>query len=409
MRPTTLSLLGVMTCAGACQTYDFERVVPLTVAVDNEARDLSRRALKPNVMLLVDNSGSMHDPADESVPACTDGRGLCGSTNYPCPTTCPTRVQEMKRAMTSLLSTSGTVARLGLTYYPQAACEPARAIDQQLPAPTIDDQRTDDALIAQATAVSARIQRLSPIGGTPTGRSLSFVGDYAGLNEDDGRDDFVLLLTDGLPNCSDANTNNVCGCQSSGCSSTAIAACRCTTNSCLNSVQCSQGCLDQDGAVAAVEALHARNIRTIVVGFGADLARGDAPAVLNAMANAGGFARTCDDDADCGAGDRCEVSRKRCQTAFYQARTGDELAAALRKIWDTFPDGLCDWPLRTPPSEARFISVLVNDVDVPSGSDAWEYDAGVGRVRLLGATCAQVENSTTQNPVKLEIRSARKL
>lgn len=398
-----------MTCAGACQTYDFDRVVPLTVTVDNESRDLSRRALKPNVMLLVDNSGSMHDPADESVPACTDARGLCGSTNYVCPASCPTRVQEMKRAMTSLLSTSGTVARLGLTFYPQTACEPASSIDQQFPPLTVDDQLTDDALGAKATTIAARIQGLSPSGGTPTGRSLSFVGDYAGLNEDDGRDDFVLLLTDGLPNCSDANANNVCGCQASGCSSSAIAACRCTTTSCLNSAQCSQGCLDQNGVVAAVEALHDRNVRTIVVGFGADLARGDAPSVLNAMAIAGGFARSCDDDSDCGNGDRCELSRQRCETAFYQARTGDELASALRNIWDKFPNGLCEWPLRSPPSDPKFISVLVNDVDVPSGPDGWSYEPGAGRVTLLGATCAQVESSTTQNPVKLEIRSAQKL
>lgn len=392
MRTTALV---VLVGATACQTYDFERVTPLAVSVDNETRLLTRRGLKPNVMLLVDNSGSMNDPADESLAACTNGSGLCGSTSYACPAACPTRVQEMKRAMSSLLTNSGAVARVGLTVYPETQCQAPRAIDRQLPAPSTDDEGLDPALQAHARDIDERLQRLSPGGGTPTGGALEFLRDYRGLNEDDGRDDFVLLLTDGLPNCSDANVNNVCGCYAGGCSSEAVAACRCTTASCLNVAQCSQGCLDLGGAVSAVEALRERGVQTIVVGFGADLATGDAAQVLNAMANAGGFARDCGGQA--------------CDTAFYRAQTGDELASALTAIWDRFPRGLCVWTLDDPPSDARFISVLLNGTDVPGGADTWTFDANTREVTLHGETCATVERSTVQRPVSLEIRSARKL
>ena len=46
--------------------------------------------------------------------------------------------------------------------------------------------------------MNARIQALSPSGGTPTGNSLDFLGTYGGINDNsDFRDDFVLLVYPG--------------------------------------------------------------------------------------------------------------------------------------------------------------------------------------------------------------------
>ncbi|MGV3622545.1 MAG: adventurous gliding motility lipoprotein CglB [Archangium sp.] len=405
----TIWAMAGVTLVLSCQVYDFERVVPTTVSVDSESTVIESVSLKPNVMLLVDNSASMDDPADEAVASCRNGAGvLCGYRNHECPSTCPTRIQELKRAMNELLSTSPTVARLGLTYYPTEDCAAASTIDQQFPPGTLTDSDTDGALTAQSSKIALRLMDFTPEGGTPTGASLRFVGEYSELSRDDLREDFVLLLTDGLPNCNDSNRNNVCGCFNSSCSQPQLDACRCTNASCLFTGVCSTGCLDRQNVVEAITELRGKKIRTIVVGFGADLTQGDAPAVLNDMALAGGFARPCTLDADCGDG-ACNVETRTCSTAYYRARTGEELGEALQSVWLRIPANLCTRVLRSPPDDPRFISVLVNGENLVAGADTWTYDTAASAVLLHGTVCERLKASTSQNPVTLEIRSARKL
>lgn len=397
MRANEPGLLAVLMLVGACQTYDMERVEPLTVIVSDEQQVISRYGLKPNVMLLVDNSGSMNEPSAPDLPACG---GCLGDA---CPATCPTRARELKQAMHGLLTTSGSVARLGLAIYPDlqggGSCAPTSLLDEDLPPATVDDDGTVPMLEARALAIDKRIQTLFPAGGTPTNASLRFVGELPSLNANDGRDDFVLLLTDGVPNCNDANPNNLCGCYGAGCSMSQLSACACTgttSAACTNASGCSLSCLDQDGTSAAIQALRQRGIRTIVVGFGADVQRGKASAVLNAMAAAGGFERPCRDLA--------------CDQQFYAASNAAELSAALGEIWcDLPPKGLCHWTLKNPPDDPRFIAVLLNGEDLPPGGDTWLYHPQLGEVELLGEPCQMVLKSTTQRPVKLEIRSVRKL
>lgn len=158
------------------------------------------------------------------------------------------------------------------------------------------------------------------------GPSLAFLGTYAPL-KNPSRADVVLLLTDGLPNCNSQNPNNC----------TNATACRCTSTTCgsdMTAPLCILGCLDDAGATAAVSALRAQGIFTVVVGFGSDTASQDARASLNGMALAGGFARPCPQgtNAECGANDTCDVATKVCAKAFYQANNATELATALADI-----------------------------------------------------------------------------
>ncbi|HSP77727.1 MAG TPA: VWA domain-containing protein, partial [Myxococcaceae bacterium] len=64
-----VGLLGGVFAAG-CQTYDFEPVEPLALAQTTETRRIEARERKPNLMLLVDTSGSMTDPVDPADPDC---------------------------------------------------------------------------------------------------------------------------------------------------------------------------------------------------------------------------------------------------------------------------------------------------------------------------------------------------
>jgi hypothetical protein len=389
-------LLSVVLFALSCQTYDFERVVPLAVAQTTDKTIIASKRLKPNVMMLVDNSGSMLAPINTAGPNCTPG---CGTAQSPCPPGCATRISELKNAMGTFLANSGTIARMGVTIYPtNSLCGASASVDVDLPAPTPNDNGTDGALTQNAQQINMRIQALMPTGGTPTGASLRFLGTLPGLNDAaDLRDDFILLLTDGLPNCNETNPNNVCMAPNTEC--------RCTTSTCSGSL-CALGCLDRDGAVQTVRELRQKGIRTIVVGFGAELAVGDGPDVLNAMAAEGGFARECPNgtDAECGSGNTCNTSTRLCARGFFQAANGAELADALRKISESFQGNPCEFSLSARPSEERFLSVIVDGQSLVAGNDTYNYDFGANKVTFRGATCTKLTTSSSANPVNVEFR-----
>ncbi|MFO0595190.1 MAG: adventurous gliding motility lipoprotein CglB [Myxococcaceae bacterium] len=395
----------------ACQTYDFQRVTPFTVSQTDQRVVFASKQLKPNVMLLVDNSGSMLLPTNPADPRCQPG---CGSSqSNKCSAQCPTRISELQSAMNSFLTNQPTVARFGLTVFPQpdqaitvaSQCRASVVVNQSIPAPTLNDEGTDATLASAAAAVKANIAGLQPTGGTPTAAALTFVGTTPSLNDlDDGRLDLVLLLTDGLPNCSEHNPNALTDC-SPNCSQARVDACACTLggSGCAGSAT-AYGCLDSDGSVAAVKALLQKGIRTAVVGFGADVASGAGPMVLKAMADEGAFARKCPNGttAECGGG-ACNTSTGRCEQSFYSASTGAELEAAMRAIIK-INDNPCLWTLDEKPADPRMLAVLVDDKDVQRSDDTWTYDAGPGEVTFHGDICHRLEQSTPQEPVKLEFR-----
>ncbi len=399
------ALCALFLSFAACQTYDFERVVPLAVAQTTTKEVVASKRLKPNVMMLVDTSGSMYQPTNPSAPNCTPG---CGTTTAnQCGPQCPTRISELKSAMSTFLAESSTVARFALTSYPaDDECLPANIVRVALPPPTVNDEGTDSVLASTAQQIAAEINGVRPNGGTPTGASLEFVGSTNGLNDSsDYRDDFVLLLTDGLPNCNDSNANGICSCGAQ-CTQAQTAACNCTLGNCATRF-CAKGCLDQDGTVQKVKALRQKGIRTIVVGFGAELASGTGPTALNAMAREGGFARECPNGTndECGSGNTCDRATKQCTSAFYQAGNGTELAAALKKISESINAGdVCVYTLSARPSDPRYLAVIVDNQSVAPSDSTYSFDPNSNKVTFTGDICQRLKTSTTQNPVNVEFR-----
>jgi hypothetical protein len=125
--------------------------------------------------------------------------------------------------------------------------------------------------------VMARVRALAPIGGTPTANTLRTIANLAPLPQ---TETFVVLITDGLPNCNASNPNNVCTMNPTP---EQLQACSCTTATCSSSTLCSRGCLDQPNAVAASHLLVEREQRLMVIGYGADVAAGSGRAFLEAM------------------------------------------------------------------------------------------------------------------------------
>jgi hypothetical protein len=419
---TLLSALAFGTLTGAlaagCQSYDFEPVEPLALAQTTFEESINARSSKPNIMLLVDTSGSMTFPVNASDPDCrvvVNGQTRTCGGEIQCNTSvCPTRWTELQAAVPQFLSTAGPSVRFGLTTYPSGN-EPntsiycAASVDSSVrqPLPVADD---DASLLAHANSINAIIQGIpnsgqgQPVGGTPTSGSLTFVGNLPGLQSAE-RKDFVILLTDGLPNCNKDNVN-------AGTSGEAV--CRCTL---LPDAECTgsfvrRGCLDKDASVAAVRALKEKNITTIVIGFGAETAGGVGQEVLGAMAEAGGFVPKCDAQNACPNNDTCNLSTGLCtRPIFYQAGNQAQLAQALdeisKEVTGTNPC-LIELAADQIPSDSKLIVVYVDGERVASGPETWDPDVEAkGGVLFTGAMCRRILASTPENPVNVEVRAIR--
>ena len=426
------SLALVAVGVGACQTYNFEPFNPSFYKQYVQVVGAYRITVKPNVMIVFDKSGSMNDKACDT----------CGGS----------KIEEARSAMVTFMQNSGTLARFGLTFYPDTAVNstcgaPANQIKVTVDFPPASvtsaglptDENTDGALTINATNIREAIQKVTPNGGTPTATVFEFLETYQGLSGADLRPNYVLLVTDGLPNCNptnpplnpDSNPNNVCKYASEKWRTTfsnppptsetdpqkiadfneiktALDKCDCQSGApitCLNTFECSSGCLNVPPTAARISKLRTKNIKTIVVGFGAVTGATTAYNGLSAMARAGGFPRSCPNgtDAECGAGDTCDQQTRVCSRPFYQVTSGAELASTLQKIIEALPEP-CQFLLQAQPSDPSLLAVIVNGTAIPPGTDTWNYNAGKVTFEKEGKICKDIEAASNAQPVKVEFR-----
>jgi hypothetical protein len=369
--PLVASALAVL--LAGCQVYEFEPVVPTTVSQEEHSVPLAFNQPKPNLLLLVDKSGSMADPVEPGVSKMA------------------VLQQVMGQFLESAPDAGSTVARVGLAQFPDESCVPTQAQDILAALPGADAGDADSVLSAAAVAADSALQMLTPSGGTPTQASLAFVASTLPELSDPQRQDFVLLLTDGLPNCNinlDALT------------------CTCTTGSSTPPCTANTDCLDNDATVSQIQSMKTgQSIKTIVIGFGQDVVGSIASSTLEAMAEAGGFVRTCPNtNQDCGPSNPCVLATGLCSQQFFQATDGDALAAALAEIGRTLTQSACVYNLDEVPSNPQLISVVLNGTPYLPGADTWTYDATKNQIDFMGTLCAQLKSNTAENPVTLDIR-----
>jgi len=432
-RPTAKLLRGSLVTAAlmlavGCQTYDFQPVTPVSLGQTTTEVSITAKSLKPNLMLVLDRSGSMHLPFDGTQAAC----GSCGQSGQPAcdPATCPTRWDVLTDTATDFLSQHGTVARMGVAFYPALSdatitdpgsgntsnfCTPASAIDVALP--TSDD---DSALRDGANAVDFAIKRVgataSPLaggvgGGTPTGDSLAFVAANSGFGSTIQRQSFLLLMTDGLPNCNpnsglDANVNP--------------AACDCTDGP--TSTVCTYypvlDCNDFNATAQKVFNIRTTNgVKTIVIGFG-DVFGASAQQSLQQIAQAGDFQRRCKaDGSECDPSDTAcfqESNPNFCAEAFFRATSKEQLSAALAAISSAILQGNpCLVELEPAPVDKTFLTVLVTEKGVttayPYPSDIWSYapDGENATLTFNDPLCSKMKSASED--ISYEIRSVHQL
>lgn len=332
MRAAATALAASIFVLANCQRYEAEPVTPVALGAVTEPHLIEGARTPPYVMLVVDRSGSMNG----------------GKLND---------VKDKFASDGGFLAKTGAGAQFGLILF--AGGEQCRAGSIVQP------------VGASTDAVRQTLQSATSIGGTPTAASLSAVLDDPKMNTPEaGRDRFVMLLTDGAPNCN---------------SSLDASNCRRTTGTCNPPSQC---CLDDDATIQRVTELANQGIKTFIIGFGSETGDPSSLAyeVLNRAAEAGGLAKAQ-------------------EPKFYQANDSADLAKAL----DAFGSVIltCNYSLAETPKEPSLLQVVFvytkenNREEILSTSE-WTYSAGSKQVAITGSRCAEIEKGPSG--LKIEFR-----
>jgi hypothetical protein len=159
------------------------------------------------------------------------------------------------------------------------------------------------------------LEALAPMGATPTAASLRVAADALDNAFDaTGRAKYIVLLTDGAPNCNGALVATSANCLEGTDQCASPGACVAADGTPESAAP--YGCLDKDNTVSTVQDLHDNHgIDTFVIGFGADFASASSAAndTLNLMAQAGGEALAA-------------------SPSFYRASTRQDLVDALTTV-----------------------------------------------------------------------------
>ena len=207
-----------------------------------------------------------------------------------------------------------------------------------------------------------------PGGGTPTAAALKLVNQR--LQNVSGKA-YVILATDGAPNCNDLAACGISQCQlniehyqdeNHDCAPGG------PENCCTNS---GGNCNDGVATLDAIRALKARNIPVYVIGLPGTQFPAYAE-LLNDMADAGGTAQA-------GA------------TRYFavQSGTSAEILVALKKIAAQIT-GTCQFDLKEAPADPKLVNVYFDNLILPQESvNGWKIEGKT--VTLLGRACDRVK------------------
>jgi hypothetical protein len=236
-------------------------------------------------------------------------------------------------------------------------------------------------------AITAVLDTALPGGGTPTAQALRSALAYFTTGAGSGLvgQKVVILATDGGPNC-DAESFPA-GCDSALCTNNIDgrpAGCDASFNCCDPAINGQpSGCLDEDAVLAAIDALAAASIPTIVLGIpGTE----QYATLMGKMATHGGMP-------------------DRTTSSYYAANAANGVRGLTQTIADITVQLVqkCDLQLDQEPPDPELVSVALDCVMITkskgdAGTGQWTLDSSTfpPTVRLLGDTCTRVETSGVQ-------------
>ncbi len=281
---------------------------------------------RADVLILLDRSGSMETAF---------GSG--------------TRYQAISAALASVVQTYASHVRFGFQEMPgRQGCDSSSLAACCVSPPLVP------VADGNAEAIVAAVSAAAPLdGNTPTAGALRAAREYyQGL--DDGVDNrYVLLATDGVPNCDIAG---------------ALAP-SATSN------DRSAGCAD---AVAEVDALVGLGIRVIVLAMGQELADdvNDSIACLDALAHAGG------------------ASASPGSPGFYATTDPEDLEFAIEQIFGGVTSPSCRIQLTQIPDHysVRDEAVLLDGQPIDPGNWVWDKSQKPPSVVITGSDCERIQH-----------------
>ena len=272
----------------------------------------------PDMLLTVDISGSMCSPLIDTFPP-----------------SMITKLSIMKEALDALVASKDGRINFGMMLFPSDnACGAGTIRNPIMPR---------NATAIQGTLAGLRDDffgcALANAGATPTHLSLDAARAYYGTIPVNPVGRYVLLATDGLPNCGPALPDG-------------------STEETV------------DETVTAIEMLSAAGISTYVLGFGTDVSGGGG--ALNRMATAGGTGTP------------------------FSARSATELDTALDMIAAEIIPPSCTVELDGPSRDPDLFQVSFDGgALIPRNSartSGWDYDATTNTITFYGADCTRVQS-----------------
>jgi hypothetical protein len=332
-----------------------------TTAVGAVARDV-------NVLLVIDESGSM---ADTPTGFASD------------------KWTALKSAVSGALGATKSSIAFGLELFP-ASKDPTKAIPVACTTECCDMPAAPGITVPVEPGASgvpkiiAAINAAAPGGGTPTAVALQNAYDYftSGAGKSLKGDKYVLLATDGGPNCNEALTP---ACTAAACTTNLDGKCTLASGTNCCDAQFGGGaaigrCLDDVSTTAKITALSGAGVKTFVVGIpGSEIYKTS----LDAFAVAGG-----------------EENTQGPPKYYAVSATGG--VAGLSAVLEAITKQLvttCSLKLTSPPPSLDLLNVKVDGALVPQGPDGWTLDKTTTppTVNLRGAVCKAVETTGAQS------------
>ena len=222
--------------------------------------------------------------------------------------------------------------------------------------------------VGQWSSVVQLLQTTSPGGDTPTNAALIRAYDWFVRHPNRARSQYLVLATDGAPNCNAGLDPMTCICTTGthammGCGSRGSAL----------------SCLDETRTVSTIAQMESNpiaSIPTFVIGIGA-AADPVFTAALDAMAIAGGRPNAAATDAG-GA-------------SFYDVEQPGDLALAFTAIQSTI--ARCSFVTPSRPDTPNGLTLSVDGMTVlrdPTHVNGWDWtDAAYGEITLFGPACEE--------------------
>jgi hypothetical protein len=224
--------------------------------------------------------------------------------------------------------------------------------------------------VAAVSAVAGALNATSPSGGTPTAAALRAAYDYFtsgdGMMLQGGK--FVLLATDGGPNCDQTNS---CATDATLCTSNLDGNCS-SANCCTKTPAL---CLDDQHVTQEIQLLKAAGIPTFVVGIPGTEA----------------YANYLDQFAEAGGKPDPAGTRK-----FYEVKASGGVQG-LVDVFNTITTQLvksCDIQLPMNPDDVDKVNVAIDCTAIPQSDMTWVIDQSTNpyTLNLKGATCDKVQS-----------------